>query len=135
MDITFARNFQNIVCTMSLPNISLADHIKKISLTNATTKTSRKQTKALWKLEKHKVVEKRPKRNINCICNWEIKVLKNLLDMQMHEIKRLPALVFDNLPEEIGLETYEVQYNNPLHYIFHYTQNRYNELSKHLPKI
>ena len=97
-------------------------------------KTSRKQTKALWKLEKHKVVEKRPKRNINCICNWEIKVLKNLLDMQMHEIKGLPALFFDNLPEEIGLETYEVLYNDPLHCIFHYTQNLYNELSKYLSK-
>ena len=97
-------------------------------------KTSRKQTKALWKLEKHKVVEKPPKRNITCTCNWEIKVLKNLLDMQMHKIKGLPALFFDNLPEEIGLETYEVLYNDPLHCIFHYTQNLYNELSKYLSK-
>ena len=98
-------------------------------------KTSGKQTEALWKLEKHKVVEKLPKRNINCTCNWEIRVLKNLLDMQMHEIQGLPALFFDNLPEEIGSETHEVLYNDPLHYIFHYTQNLYNELSKHLPKI
>ena len=94
-------------------------------------KISRKQTKALWKVEKHKVVEKL----LNCTCNWEIKVLKNLLDMLMHEIKGLPALLFDNLPEEIGLETYEVLYNDPLHYIFCYTQNLYNELFKHLPKI
>ena len=50
-------------------------------------KISRKQTKALWKLEKHKVVEKLPKRKISCTCNREIKVLKNSLDMQMHEIK------------------------------------------------
>ena len=78
-------------------------------------KTSWKQTKALWNLEKHKVVEKLPKRNINFTCNWEIKVFKNLLDMQMHEIKGLPAFFFDNLPEEIGLETYEVLYNDPLH--------------------
>ena len=97
-------------------------------------KTSRKQTKALWNLEKHKVVEKLPKRNINFTCNWEIKVFKNLLDMQMHEIKGLPAFFFDNLPEEIGLETYEVLYNDPLHCIFHYTQNLYNELSKYLSK-
>ena len=55
--------------------------------------------------------------------------------MQMHEIQGLPALFFDNLPEEIGSETHEVLYNDPLHYIFHYTQNLYNELSKHLPKI
>ena len=54
--------------------------------------------------------------------------------MQMHEIKGLPALFFDNLLEVIGLETYEVLYNDPLHYIFHYTQNLYNELLKHLPK-
>ena len=98
-------------------------------------KTSRKQTKALWKLEKHQVVEKPPKRNINCACSWEIKVLKNLLDMQMYEIKGLPALFFDNLPEEIGLETYEAPYNDLRHYIFHYTQNLYNELYKHLSKI
>ena len=55
--------------------------------------------------------------------------------MQMHEIQGLPALFFDNLPEEIISETHEVLYNDPLHYIFHYTQNLYNELSKHLPKI
>ena len=97
--------------------------------------TSRKQTKALWKLEKLKIVEKLPKRNIYCTFNWEIKVLKNLLDMQMHEIKGLSALFFDNLPEEIGLETYEILYNDPLHYIFHCTQNLYNELSKHLSQI
>ena len=98
-------------------------------------KTSRKQTKALWKLEKHQVVEKPPKRNINCACSWEIKVLQNLLDMQMYEIKGLPALFFDNLPEEIGFETYEILYNDPLHYIFHYTQNLSNELSKHVSQI
>ena len=96
---------------------------------------ARKQTKALWKLEKHKVVEKLPKKNINCTYNWEIKVMKSLLNMQMHEIKGLPALFCDNLPEGISLETYEVLYNDPLHYIFHNTQNLYNELSKHLPKI
>ena len=98
-------------------------------------KTSRKQTKALWKLEKLKIVEKLPKRNIYCTCHWEIKVLKNLLDMQMHEIKGLPALFFGNLPEEIGFETYEILYNDPLRYIFHYTQNLSNELSKHLSQI
>ena len=43
--------------------------------------------------------------------------------MQMHEIKGLPAIFFDKLLEEIGLETYEVLYNDPLHYIFHYTQS------------
>ena len=74
-------------------------------------KTSRKQTKALWKLEKHKVVEKLDKLNISFTRNSEIK-------MQMHEIKGLPALFFDNLLEEIGLKTYEVLYNDPLHYIF-----------------
>ena len=88
-------------------------------------KSSRKQTKALWKLEKHKVVEKLDKLNISFTRNSEIK-------MQMHEIKGLPAVFFDDLLEEIGLETYEVLYNDP---IFHYTQNLYNELSKHLPKI
>ena len=62
-------------------------------------RTSIKQIKALWKLEKHKVVEKLPIRNINFNCNWGIKVLKILLDMQMHEIKGFPALFFDNLPE------------------------------------
>ena len=98
-------------------------------------KTSRKQTKALWKFEKLKIVEKLPKRNIYCTCNWEIKVLRNLLDMQMHEIKGLPTLFFDNLPEEIGFETYEILYNDPLHYIFHYTQNLSNELSKHVSQI
>ena len=55
--------------------------------------------------------------------------------MQMHEIKGLPALFFDNLPEEIGFETYEILYNDPLHYIFHYTQNLSNELSKHVSQI
>ena len=30
-------------------------------------KSSRKQTKALWKLEKHKVVEKLPKSNISIV--------------------------------------------------------------------
>ena len=98
-------------------------------------KTSRKQTKAFWKLEKHQVVEKPPKRNISCACSWEIKVLKNLLDIKMHEIKELPALFLHNLPEEIDLETYEVPYDDLLHYIFHYMQNLYNELSKHLSKI
>ena len=49
-------------------------------------------------------------------------------------MKGLTALFFDNRLEEIGSETYEVLYNDPLHYIFHYTQNLYNELSKHLPK-
>ena len=48
MEITFVGNSQNIVHTMSLPNISLADGILKIYLTNASTKkTSRKQTKVL----------------------------------------------------------------------------------------
>ena len=61
-------------------------------------KSSRQQTKALWKLEKHKVVKKLHKRNVNFTCNSEIK-------MQMHEIKWLPAIFFDNLLEEIGLET------------------------------
>ena len=55
--------------------------------------------------------------------------------MQMHEIKALPALFFDKLLEEIGLEAYEDLYNDPLHDIFHYTQNHYSELRKHLPKI
>ena len=95
-------------------------------------KTSSKQIKALWKLEKEKVVEKWPKRNINFTCNWEIKVLKKLLHIRMHEIKGLTALFFDNLPKEIGLETYKVLYNDPLHYIFHYTQNI---KERHLPTI
>ena len=106
-------------------------------MTNAkkttSRKTSRKQPKALWRFEKHKVVEKLHKRN--CTYNSEIKVLRNLLGMQMHEKKGLPALFVGNLLEEISLETYEVLYNDPLHYIFHYTQNPYNKLSKHLPKI
>ena len=38
--------------------------------------------------------------------------------MQMHVIKGLPALFFDNLLKEIGLKTYEVLYNDSLHYIF-----------------
>ena len=50
----------------------------------------------------------------------------------MHEIKGLTALFFDNLPKEIGLETYKVLYNDPLHYIFHYTQNI---KERHLPTI
>ena len=53
----------------------------------------------------------------------------------MPEIKGSTALYFDNLLEEIGLETYEVLCNDPLHYVFHYQQNLYNELPKHLPKI
>ena len=51
----------------------------------------------------------------------------------MHERKGLPALFFDNLLEEIGLEIYEVLCNDPhlTSYIFCFTQNLYNELSKH----
>ena len=45
----------------------------------------------------------------------------------MHRMQGLPALFF-------GLETYQVLYNDPLHYIFHYTQNLYNELPKHCKK-
>ena len=46
----------------------------------------------------------------------------------MHGIQELPALFFDNLQKtlnKMGLETYDVLYNNPLHYIFHYMQNIY----------
>ena len=69
------------------------------------------------------------------LCNLEIKVLKNLLDMEMHGIEGLPALFFDNLQKTLNLETYEILYNDPLHCIFHNMQNFYNELPKHLPKI
>ena len=37
----------------------------------------------------------------------------------MHEIKELTVLFFDNILKEIGLETYEVLYNDPLHLPLH----------------
>ena len=43
-------------------------------------------------------------------------------------------LLFSLKTYEVGLETYEVLNNEPLHDISHHTQNLYDELPKHLPK-
>ena len=44
-----------------------------------------------------KLLKNCTKKTINSGCNSEIKVLKNLLDMEMHGVQELPALFFDNL--------------------------------------
>ena len=56
----------------------------------------------------------------------------------MHGIQRLPALLFDNpltTLDEVGLDKYEILNNEPLHDISHHTQNLYDELPNHFPKI
>ena len=48
-----------------------------------------------------KIVEELHKRNINCTCNSKIKVVKNLLYMEIHRIHGLRALFFDNLQKTL----------------------------------
>ena len=121
---------------MSLPY--LADQMSKICLTNASKKKLKENKLKLYKnLKNHEIVEELHERNITFNCNSETKVLQNLLDIEMHGIRRLPALFFDNPQKtlkEVGLEMYEVLNNELLHDIPHHTQNLYDELPKHLPK-
>ena len=69
-------------------------------------------------LKKHEVVEELHKRNINFTCNSEVKVLQNLLDMEMHGIQGLPALLFGNPQKTLKkLVWKDMKFSTMTHYI------------------
>ena len=135
----FAPLSPSIVHAMSLPHLSLSDRISKVRSTQASvSKLKRNLLKLYSNLKKDEVVQELHERKVSFTCNSSAKELQELLIKEMHGIQRLPALLFqnptDNL-DELFLQHYEILNNEPLHDVSHHTQNLYEEIPNHLPKV
>ena len=63
--------------------------------------------------------------------------LQTSLNMEMHGIQRMPALLFPKpfaKLDDINLERYEILINEPLHDISNHIKNIQQEIPYHLPK-
>ena len=133
-----AQLLPNIVHSLSLLVLSLQDRINIVRATSISkNKINRKEVNLYKNLKKHELVQELHERNISFTCTSNQKELQDLLNKQMHDIKRLPSLLYNNPNadlKELNLEQYEILNNEPLHDISHHTQNLYEEIPLHLPK-
>ena len=135
----FAPLSPNIVHT--LPNLPFSDRISKVRSRfqwSIYFKITGKLCQAIQKpKKKDQLVQELHERKLSFTCMSSTKDLHMLLYKEMHQIQRLPALLFQNPGKnlkELYLSDYEVLNNEPLHDVSHHIEHLYEELPHHTPK-
>ena len=122
---------------LSCPLISFEERIKAFLKHGSVTRvnTLLHKVKPLKDLSPEQLQRELAARGIY---NGKIKQeLKNLLDMEMHGMQRVPALLINNPKKplkELCLDRYEVLPVEPLHDVGHHIDNILTELPHHLEK-
>ena len=101
------------------------------------SKLNQNKTNLYYKMKNQEIVEELCQRNVKFQSTLPAKELQSFFDFEMHDIQRLPALLFGqsnfNL-QSLHLDSYEVLTHEPLHYFMNYSKNLYEELPLDLPK-
>ena len=134
----------NSNCAKSLPHsfkcntLSLSDRIKKILA--STSSKQRLQNNTIIKLFDHlslpELMDEHQQHKIQSP-SLNKQSLQASLDMTMHGIQRMPALLFPKpfaKLEDLNLERYEILINEPLHDISNHIKNIQQEIPYHVPK-
>ena len=115
----------NLVYTLSQPNLSLGDCIKKVKQSSLSAKKLENNVvKPFKNFKKHEITQELHERGIKFFSSDNVANLQVLLDREMVGIQRLPALLFYASHEsliELNLGHYEILNNEPLQEISHYT--------------
>ena len=130
-----AKNFTH---SFSCRSISLKERVDAI-LTSVQSKDKIKagKVKLYSALSKGEIITELHQRGVRFTAQSNKQHLESLLEVEMHGIQRLPALMF-NEPfvslEDLNLDKYEILVNEPLHDISNHIKNIQVELPNHLDK-
>ena len=94
---TEAAATKNIILSLKQPLLSLQDRVSKVLMPSGVySRIVNGNTKLFSKLSKTEAVEELRQCSIKFTCQSATKELQGLIDCEMHGIKRLPAVLFNN---------------------------------------
>ena len=88
-------------------------------------------------MTKDAIVQELHERNVKFTCTSSAKDLNALLENEVHEIKRVPTLMYNNpldTLESLNLSKYEILFTEPFNDIRNHIKNVYQEIPYYVPK-
>ena len=133
-----ANNVKNIASSFRKKVLSIEDRVEKVKCTtNSVSRLEGKSLKLYDNLRKPDIIDELHQRIVRSTSSLSQKQLMDLLLYEMHDIHRLPSLLYDYPHqdlEELNLSQYEILPTEPLHNISNHIKNIYQELPFHVDK-